>query len=92
MAPAPSAGSTAKIVKLDASTNLTKSEKPKKAGKSGSSDSKQKKRKAGQEASSDDESEDDIVGQLPIVTLSPAADRSLKHRTSSMWILISSVS
>lgn len=66
MAPAPSAGSTAKIVKLDASTNLTKSEKPKKPSKSGSSDSKQKKRKAGQEASSDDESEDDIVGQLPL--------------------------
>jgi hypothetical protein len=61
MAPTPQAASSARIVKLDASQNLVKSEKPKKAGKPQAAGDKQKKRKAGQQASSDDESEEEIV-------------------------------
>lgn len=61
MAPAPQAASSARIVKVDASQSLNKSEKPKKASKQRPTGDKQKKRKAGAEASSDDESEDEVV-------------------------------
>ena len=64
MAPTAQAASSARIIKLDASQSLVKSEKPKKAGKSQAAGDKQKKRKAGQQASSDDESEEEIVSVL----------------------------
>lgn len=63
MAPAQQAAGSARIVKLDASQDLAKPQKSQKAAKSGAgAGEKQKKRKAGQEASSDDESEEEIVG------------------------------
>jgi hypothetical protein len=56
---------SARIVKLDTSQNLSQSAKPKKVAKPPAKGDKQKKRKAGQEAAVDeDDDEDDSDGEV----------------------------
>lgn len=80
MAPAPQAASSARIVKLDASQDLTKPRKSQKSRKTdaGGSD-KQKKRKAGQEGSSEEESDEEMVSFCPCQAIVEHVNTSVKQ-------------